>query len=450
MADVHGGKTFALSVDVPPKKFLDMFCDFDSKRCKLCNDTFVQWHSHQGAIPHAGREALLLELVRAFCGTPEEICRMWWHRLHTSTAFRRIPALSHDDSHVRKRRLQFLLRLLKDRQILRDTFNVMQSAQSSAGRTWEFERLEWVGDNVVKYLFNNRLNCVFPVSEGGIRGRLGYSQFIIDGNDGLARAYDYLELQQLTQSDRVVSKFKSDVVETLFGELQLYLWATEVDAGTEYFPMPFTKDMHSVRALVAHTMEELGHVMFMYHVEYLHGCLQRILRENQLQVVKADPALRSQLAELSLNDHAASVYARKAHAAASTTKLSATRVTHSQHGGSGSSLFMASANYDSFKRVVPLGGLLPCPFKVSELAVTPVYMPHLQVVLSLTESIRQSGLHGDLVMNAATERQRETDDEECFQISHEPVAASNDPAAARSARLSIPQLKDEELIPELL
>lgn len=460
MLDSHGSKSPPLSLDVSYKKFIDMFCDFESKRCKLCNETILQWHTHQGAIPHAGREGVLLELVRAYCGTPDEILKMWWHRLHTSMDFQRIPTLSHNNSHVRKRRLQFLLRFLKDRQIIKDTFNVQQSAAAGAGRTWEFERLEWVGDNVIKYLFSNRLNCVFPVREGGIRGKLGYAQFMIDGNDGLARAYDYLELQLLTQSDRVVSKFKSDVVETLFGELQLYLWATEVDAGTEYHAVPFTPAMHSVRAIVAHVMEELAHVMFMYHAEYLNGCLQRVVRENQLQFVRTDPALRGNSTDHSSNDHRAAMYAKRAHSAASNKKLSSTRVPHINQGGSGSALFMESVNYDAFKRVVSLGGLLPRPFAVDELAATPTFMPHLQVAPQLTERVKRGGLGGELGAAQETPQSRRAAAgvaaADYYGLSSSPRAPpegtgiGGDDGPNTPARLGIPELKDEDLITELI
>ncbi|CCW67043.1 unnamed protein product [Phytomonas sp. Hart1] len=378
--DVHTTKAIPLSVDVSVKKFLDMFCDYDAKRCKLCNESFMSWHTHQNGIPHSGREALLMEMVRPYCGTPEAITQMWWDRLHASDDFRRIPNLSHADPHRRKRRLQYLLRFLTDRGVLRDAFNV-HSNSSGAGRSWEFERLEWMGDNVVKYMFNNRLSCIFPVNEGGIRGKLGYAQFIIDGNDGLARAYDYLELQQLTQSDRVVSKFKSDVVETLFGELEVYLWSTELDLGTTRHAIPFGKDIYAIRALVGHTMEELGHVMFMYHVDHLLGALRRIIRENQLQLVRADPSLRGQ--NDAVQELAGSLYHTKKASILPCSRFTAQKII--QNHQVVTSLYNESTNYEKFKRVTPLGGLEPFP--LLKLDTSSNFTPHLQNGTNLSERL---------------------------------------------------------------
>lgn len=433
------GRPITLSVDVPLKKFVDMFCDFDAKRCKLCNETFHQWYSHCGAIPHQGREGLALELVRAYCGTPEEVVKMFWHRLNHSKLFRRLPSLSHDNSRIRKKRLQYLLRFLIDRRVLVDTFNVMQQMGSSAGRSWEFERLEWVGDNVVKYIFNSHLLCLFPVWEGGMRGRLGYSQFVIDGNEGLARAYDYLELQRLTKSDRVVSKFKSDVVETLFGELQVYLWSTEEDTGNDVYALPFTPDMLPLRAIVAHVMDELGHVMFMYHLEHILGAVQRAVRENDLHYVKADPALKN---ERRLDLAGRAYQAAAAAATPTNTVLTSTRVPYKSSGvrGSGAGYsFLESTNYEKFRLVTPLGGLLPRPFAMKELTPSPAFLPQLQVDERLSR--RRPGVlwsvGGHLEMESAPTT--------LLSLSSAPIALTQ-----VQKPLSVPERMDHGLIPELL
>ncbi|RNF17250.1 putative RNA editing complex protein MP61 [Trypanosoma conorhini] len=446
-----GGRAFQLSVDVPLKKFVDFFSDFDGKRCKLCNESYMQWHSHSGVIPHSGREALMLEMVRAYCGTPEEIARMWWHRLNTSTVFNRIPSLSHDNSHIRKRRLQYLLQFLKDRDVIRDTFNVQQSA-GGAGRSWEFERLEWIGDNVVKYVFNDRFNVLFPVREGGIRGRLGYAQFMIDGNDGLARAYDHLELQKLTLSDRVVSKFKSDVVETLFGELQLFLWASETDVGTTYFALPFTSEMLPLRALVWHVMEELAHVMFMYHVDHILAAIQRIVREHQLQFIRADPSLRGHT-DLQ-NELASTLYAKRSLTGSG--KLTPTKISPSSRFKDGlAALYHESSNYEGFKRVNALGGLLPRPFSREELSVTPSFLPHLQNDEAMTSRV-PSGWWSNLLR--ATEEEKEAVERQEVLSSppppspHAAVTPTPQPRSdtAVSAKLNVPELKDNHLVAELV
>ncbi|KPI86763.1 Rna editing complex protein MP61 [Leptomonas seymouri] len=483
--------TFSISVDAPVKRFLDMFCDFDAKRCKLCNESFVQWHLHASGIPHGGREGILLEMVRPFCGTPEEQVRLWNERLYRSTAFGRIPALSHPDNQVRRRKLKFLLMYLKDRGVLRDVFNV-NTENSDAARSFEFERLEFIGDGVVKYILNNVHHIVFPVSEGGIRGRLPNFQFVMDGNEGLARGYDFLELQDLTLSSRVVSKFKSDVVETLFGELQFFLWSTQLDNSTGSLTFPFTKNIYALRAIAQHAMYETATVLFMYHVEYILGMLQRITREEQLQYVRADESLLSmqrrgtashRLTRSALDDDdffgdddgyggggryggVGGVDGGSMVILAPTRRLMKLRVARAHvHGGSAAA-FLESTNYGNYKRVVPIGGLLPRPFAREQLAVIPNYMPHVQRDESMTLQLLESNwswstqldkdLKGETVAGEVA-RPASKSKEKCSADSAEAETAAYRLSPAPTVRdqptlkpLSLPRLKDEELIAELL
>ena len=291
------GLNNTLSVDISAKALKDHFCDFESRKCRLCGEAYQgPWHVHAGFIPHSARESIMMEMVRPYCGTPDEVVQMWWWRLHNSNRFPRLRELSHSDPKIRRRRLYFLLKFLKDHGVIRDTFNVnQQNGQGvvASGRTFEFERLEFIGDNVIKYLFNDRINVLFPVHEGGIKGKVNYSQFMIDGNDPLARAYDYIGFNKLTESEKVISKFKSDVVETLFGELQFYLWTTEVQEGVVRRPVPYSPDMTLLRHLVSHTMEELAHVMIMLHIEAIAKALNGVIAENNIKLIRCDPNLRT-------------------------------------------------------------------------------------------------------------------------------------------------------------
>lgn len=477
----------SISVDVSAKRLLDMFCDFDTKRCKLCNEAFVQWHLHSSGIPHSGREGMLLELVRPFCGTPEEIVRRWNYRLFNSTALGRIPALSHPNNQIRQRRLKYLLHYLKDRGVLVDVFNLSNEA-NDAVRTFEFERLEFIGDGVVKYVLNNIINLIFPVSEGGIRGCLSNFQFVMDGNEGLARGYDFLELQDLTQSTRVVSKFKSDVVETLFGELQFFLWSSQLDVNTEPLAFPFTSDMYTLRAIVQHVMYETATVLFMYHVENVLGMLQRIVREEQLQYIKADLTL--------LQPHgrdAAEALQRHSRSSASgfdddddynidnddyfggggrgggryggsgvsltitapTRRLMKLRAARAHLQGGSAATFLESTNYDNYKRVVPIGGLLPRPFAREQLAVIPNYMPHVQRDEAMTQQVRDSAdswkaqLRSELAEETVEDAKAAASavtDEAAYRLSPTPTAK----AKIAGESLSVPRLKDEDLIAELI
>ncbi|KPA79987.1 putative mitochondrial RNA editing complex protein MP61 [Leptomonas pyrrhocoris] len=473
----------SVSVDVPTSRFLDMFSEFDTKRCKLCNETFIVWHAHSCGIPHAGREGILLELVRPFCGTPEEQVHRWNQRLYHSTAFGRIPALSHPNNQVRKQKLKYLLLYLKDREVLRDVFSVRSNESNEAMRGFEFERLEFIGDGVVKYILNNVQNIVFPIVEGGSRGRLANFQFVIDGNEGLARGYDYLELQDLTLSSRVVSKFKSDVVETLFGELQFYLWSTQLDVDTEPLTFPFTKDMYTLRALVQHVMYETATVLFMFHVECILGSLQRVVREQQLQFVRADPSLLK-MQSRSADSHrpTRSSYDDEFFGddgyyggggrngggggggslmiPAPTTTLMKQRIARTHLQGGSAATFLESTNYENYKRVVSIGGLLPRPFTREQLAVIPNYMPHIQRDEAMTQQLRDANtswraqLNNELTEDAAKSASTPEEEWSADGGGTEAAAYHLSPTPTRKdtpaqAPLSVPRLKDEELIAEL-
>ncbi|GET93171.1 RNA editing complex protein MP61 [Leishmania tarentolae] len=451
-----------VSVDTSTRRFLEMFCDFDAKRCKLCNESFTQWHIHTNGIPHGGREGMLLELVRPYCGTPDELIELWWKRLNACAAFHRIPALSHDNPNERKRRLLYLLKVLKDRGILVETFNVSDNQSVNSARSWEFERLEFVGDNVVKYVLNNVITCTFPPHEGGTKGKLTCFQFVMDGNDGLARGYDHLDLQQLASSARVVSKFKSDIVETLFAELQMYLWCTQHDVGTCPLVFPFTKDIYTLRALVQHVLYELAIEIFLYHIRHINGVLQRVMRENNLQFVKTDASLKPKSGTRTgsigfisrrgdWNDSDDDYDSPQNYSVpvlpAPTSTLTKVRSPRTHLQDFGAALFLASTNYDNFKRVVPIGGLLPRPFARKDLSVIPNYMPHLQRDSAMTLKIRRAGNAGWSTLRTTTAAPATMEGfvdglalrpKRTPRVGGEPVG------------LSVPRLKDEELIQELI
>lgn len=448
-------KSFPLSIDVPQKKFIDSFNDFENKRCKLCNESYMQWSSHIVAnIPHTAREAVALEMVRAYCGTPEELVKFWWERLHSSPKFRRIPSLSHDNSFKRKRRIQYLLTFLRDKKVLRECFNVAQSqvpsSVASAARSFEFERLEWVGDNVVKYMFQNRIQVLFPYSEGGVRGKLTMMQFMMDGNEGLARAYDHLELQKLTMSKHVVSKFKSDVVETLFGELQLYLWSTQTDLGTEYYATPFTTDMVSLRELVFHVMEETAHCIVMYHLDFILQNMQRVMKENQILLVRSDPSLANRPG--AQRELASSIYSAAAGGPGAAGKRGSGKTISPQRcpvgSHSGRELFQLQTNYDAFKQVFTLGGLLPRPFSRSGLTATPSFLPMVQECPP-SESLAAKWRDGP-----ASSWIGSAQDAVHLDVADSPRSLLRAPEVRAASAVSTPwnilSLKDAGLVPELI
>ncbi|KAK7201721.1 RNA editing complex protein MP61 [Novymonas esmeraldas] len=456
------GNSNSITVDVSLKRFLDMFADYDSKRCKLCNETFTQWHIHYSGFPHSGREGMLMELLRPYCGTPDEIVELWWRRLNRCVSFQRIPALSHNNFRERKQRLLYLLRVLKDRSILVEVFSVGDKANASSARSFEFERLEFIGDNVVKYVLNNILTETFPVREGGTRGRLTCFQFVMDGNDGLARVYDHLDLQLLTSSSRVVSKFKSDVIETLFAELQMYLWQTEHDVGTSPLVFPFTREIYTLRAIVMHVMYELAIEMFLFNVRQVLASLHRVVRERQLQFVNTDPALKpsgggdgsggssssySGAGWNSDSDTEGLNWRQRRYTSATPAvkkNLLKNRTLRGSGHGSDAAYYHATSNYDNFKRVVSIGGLLPRPFTREELSVLPQYMPHLQRDDAMTRAL--GGAASATLTAVARTLSSDVAVPDKLRLSSTRTSSK----VAQLAPLSIPRLKDEELVPELI
>lgn len=478
--DINSSKAalsaYELSVDQTARTFLDMFCDYEGRRCKLCNEVFSAWHLHCAGIPHSGREAMLLELVRPYCGTPEEILKMWWYRLNTWPAFHRIPSLSHDNQQVRKARLLYLLRLLKDRGVLIETFG-MSDGLGSSSRSYEFERLEFFGDNTAKCVLNDVIAVVFPVHEGGTRGKLPLFQFVMDGNDGLARGYDHLGFEALTGGSRLVSKFKSDVVETLFAELQMYLWSTQRDISTAPVVFPFTREMYALRAIVQHVMYEAAIELFLFHIGQVLGALQRIMRENQVQFLLADPALKPVGGAAGRTAAAAPLrhggwgggddrdeYGGRSRSSGGLTggvvppslTLMRARTPHRQQHDSGAALYFESSNYDKFKQVVRLGGLLPRAFPREALSVIPNFMPHLQCDAATSGKLLRAG-GPDWAALASTVASAEEGEDRAHDASTDgaPFALHRRPeprpqADVDTASFSVARLKDEQLVAELL
>ena len=260
-----GGDSFR---DIDPKvasKLKNLFYDRDARRCTLCNDAVTSWPAHQNFVPHQARQGIVERLLSGKAGPPDKVASRWWSHLNQRNVFERIMELSASNSEERRRRLVYLLHFLQEKGILREAFSV--SKGKSLHRSWEFERFEMIGDNVLKYCFYDRMLLLFPTHEGGVNGRLNFIQQLIDSNDGLLKCYDYLEFDRIIGNRLAASKFKSDVVEAVFGELQVYLWATECEWGSVAYAYPFKPEVEYTRGLVNHALNELIHVLLMWAIE---------------------------------------------------------------------------------------------------------------------------------------------------------------------------------------
>lgn len=278
----------------------NLFHDPDRMRCTLCDERIGSWSGHTMFVPHQARLGVVERVLTGMVGTPEKVVQRWWKNLDGDRHECRIPNWSpsidpddtsifpyadphsSDPSEMRRRQMFHLLKFLQDNGVLRHAMGLYNKELDQLGRSWEFERLEMIGDNIVKIVFFDRMNVLFPIQEGGISGKLHFVQQLVDSNEGLLRAFDYMRLDRIIGSSISNSKFKSDVVEALFGELQVYLWATEEEIGggsggaeadsgvsTGGEPMsawPPSLALRYIRPLVEHVLLELTDTILMFQV----------------------------------------------------------------------------------------------------------------------------------------------------------------------------------------
>ncbi|CAJ1993457.1 MP67 / RNA editing endoribonuclease (KREN3) [Leishmania donovani] len=231
------------------------------------------------------------------------IMRRWWNTLHNppprrgSLSFDRLLSLSSTELQMRRWRVRYLLHFLKSRGVLRscltlrsDQVNEAPSPNERIHRGEAFERLEMVGDFFFKSLTPDRMHTVFPADEGGLTAELQYFERALDSNHGLLAIYDYLGLDDIAGCFLANNKAKADVVEAVIGELKVLLWSTEVVWGMEYYAVPGERATHVyLRALVAHTIAELGHTVLMWQLEStLRNCRDFILKHTVEEYLGAE------------------------------------------------------------------------------------------------------------------------------------------------------------------
>ncbi|CBZ14859.1 RNA editing complex protein MP67 [Leishmania braziliensis MHOM/BR/75/M2904] len=233
--------------------------------------------------PHTLREFDLVDVIM----------RRWWNTLHNpppkrgSLSFDRLLSLSSTELQMRRWRVRYLLYFLKSRGVLRVSMSVRGDDMSAVAPSSErihrgeaFERLEMVGDSFFKSLTPDRMHAVFPADEGGLTTGLQYFERTLDSNHGLLAIYDYLGLDDIIGCYLANNKAKADVVEAIIGELKVLLWSADVVWGMEYYAVPGERaTLVYLRALVAHTIAELGHTVLMWQLEStLRNCREFILK----------------------------------------------------------------------------------------------------------------------------------------------------------------------------
>lgn len=292
------------------------FYNSAQRRCTLCDASLeISFSAHCGYVGHMARVGILeratamLQKEQAPAMTGNSACasalsvankvkallEMWWGRLNdveqeTVLDYKRIASLSASTARERLWRVRFLLEFLRDREVIRDSLRLVTGTTSSEAcfvRTKRFERSEMIGDNIVKVVVPDRLVRLFPAAEGGVTYKLACIQQLLDSNEGLLQIYDYIDLDSIIGTRLPNSKTKSDVVESLFGELQTFLWASEVAHGPIRYPAVPTSEHRYVRALVDHLLNELTHMLIMWRIESTlenaKGFLEEQLQRKSLQ-----------------------------------------------------------------------------------------------------------------------------------------------------------------------
>ncbi|ORC93115.1 putative RNA editing complex protein MP67 [Trypanosoma theileri] len=297
------------------------FYNAGQRRCTLCNEYLeASFSAHCGYVGHMARVGILeravsilqKEIADLNTNTVNSLLTMkstsvaqkvqnlvdtWWKRLNETEQgavldYKRIAPLSAPTAKKRLWRVRFLLEFLRDREVIRDSLSTSKSVVPGDGsfvRTKRFERSEMIGDNIVKVVVPDRLTRLFPANEGGVTYKLGYIQQLLDSNEGLLQIYDYIDLDTIIGVKLPNNKTKSDVVESLFGELQTFLWASEIACGISQYPAIPNSEHRYVKALVEHLMNELTHMVIMWRIEttlenakdFLEEKLQRKLHHQQ-------------------------------------------------------------------------------------------------------------------------------------------------------------------------
>jgi hypothetical protein len=254
-------------------KVKNLFHDGVFHRCTLCDESIGNWQGHVVFVPHQARLGIVERVLTGFAGPPEHVVERWWGYLQEKReegTHHRIRGMSSAFSEERRKRLVYLLAWLVEFRIIRHSLVVWDSEKKQFSRSGEFERLEMIGDNVVKNVVQDRMHVAFPPEDGGLNSKLNWIQQLIDSNEGLLRIFDFLQLDKIIGAPLSQSKFKSDVVECLFGELQTLLWAcaeptstfsTDFDAPDLYAGLP------TMRAVLQHALFELTDVVLMWALE---------------------------------------------------------------------------------------------------------------------------------------------------------------------------------------
>jgi len=228
--------------------------------CTLCgaqisqNENFQEksrWTHHTATGFHR-MSCILMRLVEMFYTgrSLESITEEWvTAAVHHGPYYMCQPLIDHEgDLNVTMAYLRKALLFLKKQGVLK---------ASLGGRGHDFDQVEWVGDLALPPMIQEVTQAIFDhESPRSVAPLMGPFMGFLCSNIILEKAFDFMQFERLFDGskdmDLNAEKSKADVVEALVGELEMFMWASEVDVSCDVVPVPTSMEMQSLLALVNH------------------------------------------------------------------------------------------------------------------------------------------------------------------------------------------------------
>jgi hypothetical protein len=289
-------------------------------RCLLCDTLALDKEGHASSLLHSTRVILLqtvMPLLRRGDSIRVHADTIWPYELSRLRRLRRVPTLwdggdatsaaelrVHWSLPARLQRVRSGLSALADMGVLTSSvMRPMRSARATA-RGIAFERYENIGDTNWGSHLTLRILWLFRFAQwtahgaGSRAGDFHSLRDFVESNVNLGRAYDELDLTNLlhaasvhsaksklrqeqqndraanptggldtsTGGDGAAAKFKADVIESICGELRVFLWSAHDPTGMAGFDMSSYPSLSgacvgAATALVESVLEELFDVL---------------------------------------------------------------------------------------------------------------------------------------------------------------------------------------------
>ena len=230
--------------------------------CMLCGHTILDtWAAHEAFSMHRMAMSVFAEIFENHRFRSAKAIQDDWMAaalIHNNP--NTIHALVSLDIHDLRRQLHTLVRFLGRYGILKESVSFVR------GRTFDFDQAEWLGDVAIPPLVLSTVARVFDFEARDSIWRRIYGDIgFLFGNPHLEATFDFLGLRGLIEDGQyaIQGKTKSDFVETLAGELQMFLLGAELDCDALREPCIAASNQCSLYQLADHTLHVLAALIFM-------------------------------------------------------------------------------------------------------------------------------------------------------------------------------------------